>query len=79
MTELTSVELVSSDEENKKPSIHKKPKSNKITDQDIVSAMNQAQAEAFARYRELVKARREREKLRPREPEVYHHDIYKKS
>ena len=79
MTELTSVELVSSDEENKKPSIHKKPKSNKITDQDIVSAMNQAQAEAFARYRELVKARREREKLRPREPEIYHHDLYKKS
>ena len=73
MTELTSAKLLSSNEENKKP------KSNKITDQDIVSAMNQAQAEAFARYRELVKARREREKLRPREPEVYHHDLYKKS
>jgi hypothetical protein len=41
--------------------------------------MNQAQAEAFARYRELVKARREREKLHPREPEIYHHDLYKKS
>ena len=73
MTELTSTELVSSDQKDKKP------KSNKITDQDIVSAMNQAQAEAFARYRELVKARREREKLRPREPEIYHHDLYKKS
>jgi len=73
MTELTSAKLLSSNEENKKP------KSNKITDQDIVSAMNQAQAEAFARYRELVKARREREKLRPREPEIYHHDLYKKS
>jgi hypothetical protein len=73
MTELTSAKLLSSNEENKKP------KSNKITDQDIVSAMNQAQAEAFARYRELVKARREREKLRPREPEVYHHDIFKNS
>ena len=73
MTELTSAKLLSSNEENKKPKAHK------ITDQDIVSAMNQAQAEAFARYRELVKARREREKLYPREPEVYHHDRYKKS
>ena len=73
MTELTSTELVNSDQKDKKPKAHK------ITDQDIVSAMNQAQAEAFARYRELVKARREREKLRPREPEVYHHDICKKS
>ena len=79
MTELTSAKLASSDEENKKPNIYKKPKPNKITDQDIVSAMNQAQAEAFARYRERVQARREREKLRPREPEVYHHDLYKKS
>lgn len=80
MTELISTELgISSDEENKKPNIYKKPKAHKITDQDIVSAMNQAQAEAFARYRELVKARREREKLHPREPEVYHHDLYKKS
>ena len=79
MTELTSAELVISDEENKKPNIYKKPKAHKITDQDIVSAMNQAQAEAFARYRERVQARREREKLRPREPEVYHHDLYKKS
>jgi hypothetical protein len=73
MTELTSTELVSSDQKDKQPKAHK------ITDQDIVSAMNQAQAEAFARYRELVKARREREKLRPREPEIYHHDLYKKS
>lgn len=73
MTELTSAKLLSSDQKDKKPKAHK------ITDQDIVSAMNQAQAEAFARYRELVKARREREKLRPREPEVYHHDICKKS
>ena len=72
MTELISAKLLSSNEENKKP------KSNKITDQDIVSAMNQAQAEAFARYRELVKARREREKLNPREPEVYHHDLFRK-
>ena len=79
MTELTSAKLLSSDEENKKPNIHKKPKTNKITDQDIVSAMNQAQAEALARYRKLVQVRREKEKLNPREPEVYHHDLYKKS
>ena len=79
MTELTSTEPAGSDEENKKLNIYKKPKAHKITDQDIVSAMNQAQAEALARYRERVQARREREKLRPREPEVYHHDLYKKS
>jgi hypothetical protein len=41
--------------------------------------MMQDQRAAFARYRELVKARREKEKLCPREPEVYHHDLYKKS
>lgn len=79
MTELTSTEPASSDEGNKNSNIYKKPKPNKITDQDIVSAMNQAQAEAFARYRERVQARREREKLHPREPEVYNHDLYKKS
>ena len=48
-------------------------------DKEILSAIRQDQAAAFARYRELVKARREREKLRPREPEVYHHNICKKS
>ena len=36
------------------------------------------QQSAFARYRELVKARREKEKLQPRDPEIYHHYIYKK-
>ena len=36
------------------------------------------QQAAFARYRELVKARREKEKLQPRAPEIYHHYIYKK-
>ena len=34
---------------------------------------------ALMRYRELIAARKEREKLNPREPEVYHHDLYKKS
>lgn len=48
-------------------------------DKEILSAIRQDQAAAFARYKELVKARREREKLRPREPEVYHHNICKKS
>ncbi len=48
-------------------------------EKDILSAIKQDQRAAFARYKELVKARKEREKLRPREPEVYHHDLYKKS
>jgi len=47
-------------------------------DKEILSAIRQNQAATFARYKELVKARREREKLRPREPEVYHHNICKK-
>ncbi len=48
-------------------------------EKDMLSAMKQDQRAAFARYKELVKARKERDKLRPREPEVYHHDLYKKS
>jgi hypothetical protein len=62
-------------------SLYKKPKASAIDvkNKDIDLEMKQDQRAAFARYRELVKARREREKLRPREPEVYHHDLYKKS
>ena len=61
--------------------LYKKPKASDIDvkNKDIDLEMIQDQRAAFARYRELVKARREREKLRPREPEVYHHDLYKKS
>ena len=61
--------------------LYKKPKASDIDvkNKDIDLEMMQDQRAAFARYRELVKARREREKLRPREPEVYHHDIFKKS
>jgi ATP/maltotriose-dependent transcriptional regulator MalT len=64
---------------DKKESFFQSPKKNRIEDQDIESAIKQDQRAAFARYRELVKARRERDKLNPREPEVYHHDLYKKS
>ena len=69
MTELT----------DKKESFFQRPKKNRIEDQDIESAIKQDQRAAFTRYRELVKARREKEKLSPREPEIYHHDLYKKS
>jgi len=55
-----------------------KPKKNDIQDKDILSAIRQDQAAAFARYRELVKVHKEKEKLRPREPEVYHHNICKR-
>lgn len=48
-------------------------------EKDILSAMKQDQSYALMRYRELVLSRREREKLRPKEPEVYHHEICKKS
>lgn len=75
-------ELLSSDKENEQSIVHKKLDysylKNKITDQDILSAMKQDQSYALMRYRELVLARKRREKLRPREPEVYHHDIFKK-
>jgi hypothetical protein len=62
-------------------SLYKKPKASDVDvkNKDIELEMKQDQRAAFARYRELVKARREKEKLRPREPEVYNHDICKKS
>lgn len=47
--------------------------------QKIQRAEIQDQSYALMRYRELVLARKEREKLHPREPEVYHHNICKKS
>jgi len=45
----------------------------------IQRAEIQDQSYALMRYRELIAARKEREKLHPREPEVYHHNICKKS
>lgn len=48
------------------------------TDKEIQSAEKSDQSYALMKYRELVAARREKEKLRPREPEIYHHDIFKK-
>jgi len=45
----------------------------------IQRAEIQDQSYALMRYRELIAARKEREKLCPREPEVYHHNICKKS
>lgn len=48
------------------------------TDKDIQSAEKSDQNYAIMKYRELVAARREKEKLRPREPEIYHHDIFKR-
>ena len=68
MTELT----------DKKGPVYQWPKKNRIEDHDIESAMKQEQYAALARYRKLVKARRKKEKLYPRQPEVYHHDICKK-
>jgi hypothetical protein len=47
--------------------------------QKIQRAEIQDQSYALMRYRELIAARKEREKLHPREPEVYHHNICKKS
>lgn len=49
-----------------------------ILDKDIQSAEKSDQNYALMKYRELVKARKVKEKLRPREPEIYHHDIFKK-
>ena len=59
-------------------SLFKKPKEEDSDIKDIVSAERSDRNYALARYRELVAARREREKLRPREPEIYHHDIFKR-
>lgn len=46
---------------------------------EIENAEQDDQHYALSRYRKLVQVRREKEKLRPREPEIYHHDICKKS
>ena len=49
-----------------------------VKNKDIELEMKHDQHMALARYRELVKVRREKEKLQPRAPEIYHHYIYKK-
>ena len=61
-------------------SLYKKPKESDIDvkNKDIELEMKHDQHMALARYRELVKARREKEKLQPRDHEIYHHYIYKK-
>ena len=46
---------------------------------EIENAEQDDQSYALSRYRKLVQIRREKEKLRPREPEIYHHDICRKS
>lgn len=46
---------------------------------EIENAEKQDQDYALLRYKKLVLARREKEKLCPREPEIYHHNICKKS
>lgn len=61
-------------------SLFKKPQEadTDVKDEDIKSAEKSDQSYAIMKYRELVAARREKEKLRPREPEIYHHGIFKK-
>lgn len=46
---------------------------------EIENAEQEDQNYALSKYRKLVHTRREKEKLCPREPEIYHHDLYKKS
>ena len=61
-------------------SLFKKPQETDfdIKDKDIQSAEKSDQSYALMKYRELVAARKVKEKLRPREPEIYHHDIFKR-
>lgn len=61
-------------------SLFKKPQEADIDvkDEDIKSAEKSDQSYALMKYRELVAARKVKEKLRPKEPEIYHHDIFKK-
>ena len=61
-------------------SLFKKPQKADIDikDKDIKSGEKSDQSYALMKYRELVAARKVKEKLRPREPEIYHHDIFKK-
>ena len=55
---------------------YQKPLSS-VLEKDIQSAEKSDQNYALMKYRELVAARRAKQKLRPKEPEVYHHDIFK--
>jgi hypothetical protein len=48
------------------------------TDKDIQFAEKQDQSYALMKYRELLAERKLKERLRPREPEIYHHDFFKK-
>lgn len=60
-------------------SLFKKPQEadTDVKDEDIKSAEKSDQSYALMKYRELVAARKVKEKLRPREPEIYHHDFFK--
>ena len=49
-----------------------------VLDKEIQLAEKHDQSYALMKYRELVAARKVQEKLRPREPEIYHHDFFKK-
>jgi hypothetical protein len=49
-----------------------------VLDKDIQIAEKSDQNYALMKYRELVASRKIKDKLRPREPEIYHHDLFKK-
>ena len=55
-----------------------KTKPRKTNDEDIQQEIKQDLHSALKRYRELVKARRIKEALNPKTPEIYHLNIYGK-
>jgi hypothetical protein len=54
-----------------------KTKPRKTKDEDIQLEIKQDLHNALERYRELVKARRRKEILNTKPPEIYHLNIYK--
>lgn len=56
---------------------HQKPLSPTL-EKDIQSAEKLDQSYAIMKYRELLAARKKKLNLRPREPEIYHLDFFKR-
>ncbi len=49
-----------------------------ISDKELRILINEDIKQKFKKYKELVQARKRKELINPKDPEVYHHNIYKK-
>ena len=49
-----------------------------IEDKELKTMINEDTNYKLKEYRKLVQARKRKELINPKDPEVYHHNIYKK-